>query len=308
MGGDSERQLGTAAVTVWWAPPPASSASWATLFCNRWHRPSLFPLNLHCRGGGRYQWDLLTVASRAACNWVKWLSRWVDCWINNLLWRRPSSAASSLVASTMGRDTVKYSDFWVEFSRSPVDTQQNLRKKLFCFTSQCAKISLKKKEKKERLMLLGGFTLQPLRCAGPLGDSSRTFDLRRLRAVSHSRHLPKIKTGYLPGNYMRYTAAHWLHGRGKLLSISSEANMMEADVIFMTQSRATWRRAFQAYLQQEVVLMMPSRATPITTSPSAQYWHWGVSGAAFLSIFVALLILAEATHSDLSLPGEAKFL
>lgn len=43
VGEDSERQLGTAAVTVWRAPPPASSGSWAIQFCSHCRCPWLSP-------------------------------------------------------------------------------------------------------------------------------------------------------------------------------------------------------------------------------------------------------------------------
>lgn len=43
VGEDSERQLGTAAVTVWRAPPPASSGSWALQFCSHCRCPWLSP-------------------------------------------------------------------------------------------------------------------------------------------------------------------------------------------------------------------------------------------------------------------------
>lgn len=112
------------------------------------------------------------------------------------------------------------------------------------------------------------FALQPHRWAGPLGASSRTFDQRRLCSGSHSRHLTKSKHTTCPAITWAIQQHTDCTGGKKLLSISSEANMMEADVIFMTQSSATWRRAFQACFQQEVMVMMPSRASSLLATPS----------------------------------------
>lgn len=85
---------------------------------------------------------------------------------------------------------------------------------------------------------------------------------------------------------------------------------MEADVIFMTQSRATWRRAFQGCFQQkdDDDAFKGDAGNDDALRAQTHSVDIGKSVALLFSSFVALLILPVVTNSDPSIPWEVKFL